>query len=197
MYHLYIVKYLVHMKNIESLEISYFLHIICLHDPLKPLDLYNDFTNLQIFVIHFQHICDVEWTMFSTTCLLKHLCIDVACGGHQDHVTAQFCCHKGSISYLSTWEQEKILRTKSIWAKVVDLQWYDKCSPSHFQLFRFFFCLLVKKVKECRENLILIMTWWTNQAHLNMGWMQTLIDIKSKTLCRNFIELEITQLVRK
>jgi len=61
---------LVHLKNIESLEISYFLHTIFLDDPLKPLDLYNDFTNLQIFMIHFQYICDVEWTMFSTTCLL-------------------------------------------------------------------------------------------------------------------------------
>lgn len=102
-------------------KIVYFFHTISLDDPFQPLDLYNDFTNLQIFMINFQHICDVEWTMFSTTCLLQHLCIDVACGGHQDHVAAQFCCHKRGISNLSTWEQKKILRTKSIRPKVVDL----------------------------------------------------------------------------
>lgn len=58
-------------------------------------------SNLQILVIYFQHISDIEGPLLGTAGLLHELCVHVPSRGHDDNDVLAFLVEKeGDIPYL-------------------------------------------------------------------------------------------------
>lgn len=100
-------------------------------------------------MLDFQHVGDVEWSMFGLAGLLHGLGVEVTCRGHQDQGTRVLLAVKdeAGVSDLAAGHQEVEGRAQGILGQVVDL---DKKTKECIVLYSFIHGKTLQSLKtEC------------------------------------------------